>query len=44
MNRAQEAALYTQLEKESIERGNSYSRQQNSQQRINRTFQNCRAF
>ena len=44
MNRAQEAALYTQLEKESIERGNSYSRQQNSQQRINQTFQNCRAF
>ncbi len=44
MNRAQETAVYTQLEKETIERGSSYSRQQNSQQRINRTFQNCRAF
>ena len=44
MNKAQEAAVYTQLEKESIERGNSYSRQKNSQSRINDTFRNCRVF
>ena len=44
MNKAQEAAVYTQLEKESIERGNSYSRQKNSQSRINDTFRKCRVF
>ena len=44
MNKAQESAVYTQLEKESIERGSSYSRQKNSQSRINDTFRNCRVF
>lgn len=44
MNRAQESAVFTQLEKEAVERGNSYSRQQNAQQRINRAFQKCRGF
>jgi len=44
MNRAQESAVFTQLEKEAIERGNSYSRQKNSQNRINDTFRKCRVF
>ena len=44
MNKAQEAAVYTQIEKESIERGNSYSRQKNSQNRIDDTFRKCRVF
>ena len=44
MNKAQEAAVYTQMEKESIERGNSYSRQKNSQNRIDDTFRKCRVF
>ena len=44
MNRAQESAVFTQLEKDAIERGNSYSRQKNSQNRINDTFRKCRVF
>lgn len=44
MNRAQEAAVYTQLEKESIERAGSYSRQKSSQNRIDDTFRKCRVF
>lgn len=44
MNRAQEAAAYSALEKENIERGNRYMRQQDSKSRINRVFRNCRGF
>ena len=44
MNRAQEAAVYSQLEKETIDRGNSYTRQQNTRRRIGDVFKNCRMF
>ena len=44
MNRAQEAAVYAQLEKETIERGTRYTRQQDARRRIDDVFKNSRAF
>ena len=44
MNKAQEDAVYTRLEKEGLERGSAYSRRKNAQKRIDETFQKCRAF
>ena len=44
MNKAQEDAVYTRLEKEALERGSAYSRQKNAQHRIDETFRKCRAF
>ena len=44
MNKAQEDAVYTRLEKEGLERGSTYSRRKNAQSRIDETFRKCRAF
>ena len=44
MNRAQEAAVYTRLEKESMERAEAYSHRQNSRSRIDDAFRKCRVF
>ena len=44
MNKAQEAAALETLENETIRRGNNYSSQKNSWDRINNIFDNCRVF
>ncbi len=44
MNQAQEAAMYDRLEREALKRSTDYIRQQNSWNRINHIFQNCRRF
>ena len=44
MNKAQEDAVYTRLEKEGLERGSTYSKRKNAQHRIDETFRKCRAF
>lgn len=44
MNKAQEAAAYNVVENEAITRGNNYTKQRGSWDRINHTFNNCRVF
>ena len=44
MNKAQEAAVYQTLENDAVQRGNSYTKQKDSRDRINDIFDNCRAF
>ena len=44
MNLAQEASVYAKLEKQTIEQGNAYTRQQDSRKRISSIFKKCRVF
>ena len=44
MNRAQEAAVLAQLEKQAIDWGNAYTTRQDSRKRIDDIFKNCRVF
>ena len=44
MNKAQEAAVFQSVENDVVQKGNSYTRQRDSRERINDIFNNCRAF
>ena len=44
MNKAQEAAVFQSVENDVVQKGNSYTRQRDSRERINGIFNNCRAF
>ena len=44
MNKAQEAAVFQSVENDVVQKGNSYTRQRDSRDRINDIFNNCRAF
>ena len=44
MNKAQEAAVFQSVGNDVVQKGNSYTRQRDSRERINDIFNNCRAF
>lgn len=44
MNKAQEAAVYQTMESDAVQKGNSYTMQKNSRDRINDLFNNCQVF
>jgi hypothetical protein len=44
MNKAQEAAMFQSVENDVVQKGNSYTRQRDSRERINDIFNNCQVF